>query len=234
LARPTGDGSSKPYAANVNRIFIVTATQPQTSDALIDRYLVVAETTGIHPVIVINKIDLADEQTRPLFEARAAKYRAVGYTVLFASVKRRHGLDAIVEELKGHTSILVGQSGVGKSSLVKSLLPDRDIRIGALSQTQQGRHTTTTSVLYHLPFGGDLIDSPGVRDFAVWHIEPEDIVRGFVEFREYLGHCRFSDCSHTSEPGCALLEAVDTGRIHPARLASYHEMMRSIQEPRRV
>lgn len=234
IARPLEGGGSKPYAANVDRIFVVTATQPSTDDGLIDRYLVVAETTHIHPVIVINKTDLAQTHQQSELRARADKYRAIGYPVLFTSVKREHGLDEIFTEMEGHTSILVGQSGVGKSSLVKSLLPEEAIRIGALSERRQGRHTTTTSRLYHLPCGGDLIDSPGVRDFAVWHIDREDITHGFVDFRDYLGRCKFSNCSHTSEPGCALLEAVNQGKIDPQRLVSYHAMMRSIEQGRRM
>jgi ribosome biogenesis GTPase len=227
LARPEMGGGSRPFAANLDRIVIVAATQPAPSQYLIDRYLVAAETTGIHPIIVINKIDLVSPEQRAPVEDLAQAYRDIGYEVLFTSVKQEHGLDPLIGHLKNRTSILVGQSGVGKSSLVKALLPDRDIQIGHLTEAQLGRHTTTTSVLYHLTFGGELIDSPGVRDFGVWHIDRAQIVEGFVEFRKYLGGCKFSNCSHTTEPGCALLRAVKEGEIQARRLESYHEMVRS-------
>lgn len=225
LVRPSAQGESRPYAANLDRIFIVAAVRPELSEHLIDHYLVSAESTAIHPVLVLNKVDLLDADERAQLDQRLSIYARLGYPLVFTSAKGDHGLDALRAQLSGHLSVMVGQSGVGKSSLVQALAPGEDIRIGALSDSEHGRHTTSTSVLYHLPFGGALIDSPGVRDFAVWHLEPEQIAHGFVEFRPFLGRCRFRDCSHRHDPGCALLAAVEAGEIAAGRLESYHRMI---------
>jgi ribosome biogenesis GTPase len=231
LARPEPGGGRKPVAANIDQIVVVIAPRPEPSDTLIDRYVVAAEAFGVRPLVLLNKIDLLDPAGREPFRQRLHVYESIGYRVLFASSRESHGLDALIEELQGKTSVLVGQSGVGKSSLVKALLPDLEIRIGALSAaTGRGRHTTTVTTLYHLATGGELIDSPGVWDFALWHLEPGDVAAGFAEFRPFLGKCRFADCSHRVEPGCALKEAAGTGAIQPSRLASYYEIMDSLQE----
>lgn len=230
LTRPGIGGHTKPVAANIDQIVIVAATEPQLSHYLIDRYLVAAEATNIQPVIVVNKTELLDPAARATLQRALQVYRDIGYGVLFTSAKTEHGLDPLVEQLRDRTSILVGQSGVGKSSLVKMLLPERDIRIGALTEARHGRHTTSTAVLYHLPFGGDLIDSPGVRDFGLWHMDREQITAGFIEFCPYLGHCKFSNCTHTSEPQCALRQAVEDGKISGERLNSYHRMIESLEQ----
>ena len=225
LARPGTQGETRPLAANLDRIFIVAAVRPLLSEALIDRYLVSAEVLGIRPVLVLNKTDLLQPADRAELDQQLGVYRRIGYELVFTSVEQAHGLDGLREQMRGHLSILVGQSGVGKSSLVQALVPSEEIRVGALSDSEHGRHTTSTSVLYHLPFGGELIDSPGVRDFAVWHLEPQQIAQGFVEFQPYLGRCRFRDCSHRHEPGCALREAAQAGSISARRVASYHQMI---------
>lgn len=230
LARPDTSGRQRPLAANVDRIFVVNAAHPPPSEYLIDRYLVTAELTGIEPALVVNKIDLAGTAGLDELRARFSIYARIGYSVLYTSATTEHGLDALTEALAVHTSVLVGQSGVGKSSLVKALLPEQAVRIGDLSDAQLGRHTTTTSVLYHLPGGGNLIDSPGVRDFAVWHLEPQQIAGGFREFAPFLGRCRFSDCSHRQEPECALREAVRAGDIASRRLESYLQIMDETQQ----
>jgi ribosome biogenesis GTPase len=127
--------------------------------------------------------------------------------------------------------VFVGQSGVGKSSLVNSLLPGVDIRVGALSElTGKGTHTTTTARLFHFPNGGELIDSPGIREFGLVHVSRDDVEAGFIEFRDLLGHCRFRDCKHDREPGCALLQALEEGRIQPQRMASYRHILASLPE----
>lgn len=229
LCRPDYSGRVKPVAANLDQIAIVVAPRPEFNEFLIDRYLVAIAGMGSEPLIVVNKIDLLDSQARTALEERLSTYRHIGCTVLFASSRSARGLDALGDRLGGCLSILVGQSGVGKSSLVQALLPNRDIRIQALSQaTGLGTHTTTTATLYHLPQGGDLIDSPGVRSFELGDLQAEDVDRGFIEFISYLGHCRFSNCSHTVEPGCALKEAVKCGEIDPRRLASYHQLKAAV------
>jgi len=222
LERPGFDGRPKAVAANLDQIVVVAAARPAPSLSLIDRYLVAAELSGIKPVVLLNKIDLLDSAALEALRARLATFETLGYPVLLASTHSEHGLDAVRARLAGHTSILAGQSGVGKSSLVKALLPDLEIRIGAVSEaTGHGRHTTTASVLYHLPHGGELIDSPGVRDFGLGHVAAERIIEGFPELQQLASACRFSDCAHTVEPGCALRAAAAQGEIDPRRLASF-------------
>jgi ribosome biogenesis GTPase len=219
------DGTEKPVAANIDRIFIVSAIRPEPSMHLIDRYLVVAEWLQLEPVIVINKIDLLEGKQEPALKQALSVYESLGYQLIYSSTRLDTGLEKIKQSLHDHTSIMVGQSGVGKSSLIKCLLPDIDIRIGELTEIEQGRHTTTSSSLYHLPDGGDLIDSPGVRDFAVWNLQADDIVYGFREFRPYIGHCKFRNCTHHNEPGCAIREAADAGKIERRRFDSYRQMI---------
>lgn len=229
LSRPDYGGRLKPVAANLDQVAVVIAVAPDFNEFLIDRYLVAIALIGVEPLIVVNKIDLLDDAGRERVDARLATYRRIGYTVLPASTRASHGLDALRARLGSHTSILVGQSGVGKSSLVQALLPDLDIQTRALSAaTGHGTHTTTTTMLYHLPGGGELIDSPGVRSFELAEVSPGELERGFVEFAPYLGRCRFGDCSHRVEPGCALLAAVAEGAVDPRRLAAFHQIRDSL------
>jgi len=172
--------------------------------------------------LLLNKSDLLDPARRPELEALLERYRAIGYTVLRASTVDAQGLDALCAQLRDRTSVFVGQSGVGKSSLIRALIPGVDIRIGELSTAEsKGRHTTTTAKLFHLPGGGDLIDSPGIREFGLDHLDRAQIEQGFVEFHEWLGRCKFRDCRHDREPGCALREALAQGRIDPERMRSF-------------
>jgi ribosome biogenesis GTPase len=232
LTRPDYSGRSKPVAANLDQVAVVVAPRPDLSESLIDRYLVATALIGVPPLLALNKIDLLDPAELQVIAKRLSGYRRIGYPVLFASTRSAHGLDQLKQRLRNRTSILVGQSGVGKSSLIRALLPDRDIRIQALSETTGlGIHTTTTSMLYHLPDGGDLIDSPGVRSFELTDVSPDKLEQGFVEFDPYRGHCRFSNCSHTVEPGCALLAAVKSGEIQERRLASYQQIKNSLTNP---
>ena len=229
LERPDPRGVLKPVAANIDRIMIVVAVEPAPFANLIDRYLVAAEATGITPALVINKTDLPADSTLAMLSAR---YQSLGYDILPASVRQQHGLDTLREALKGRTTVFVGQSGVGKSSLINMLLPDEEIRVGALSEdTRKGTHTTTTARLYHFPGGGDLIDSPGIREFGLSHLSEQQVTEGFVEFRPFLGRCRFRDCVHRDEPGCALRAAVDSGHIDLARFESYRRIIQSLSTP---
>ena len=229
LARPDRRGRLRPVAANLDWILVVTAADAPPDPGLLDRYLVAARAQGIRAALVVNKIDRLPSEQRCDLEARFAVYRAIGYPVIYTSASTGEGIDALRELIADGTGILVGQSGVGKSSLVKALLPDLDIRIAAVDATGHGRHTTTTSRLYHLPGGGELVDSPGVRDFALWHLDPRDLERGFVEFAPYVGQCRFSNCRHDREPGCAVAAAAERGEISPRRLASYRRLLHRIQ-----
>lgn len=232
LERPDLHGQLRPVAANIDQILIVVAVEPEPHPGLIDRYLVAAENTGIPPALVLNKSDLLPAEGGELREM-LARYGDLGYPLIEASARGDNGLDALHAQLTDRTSVFVGQSGVGKSSLIDKLLPDETLRIGALSaDTRKGKHTTTTARLYPLPEGGvagrpregDLIDSPGIREFGLWHLDERELADGFIEFRPYIGRCRFRDCRHRQEPGCALLDAVERGEIHPQRFASFQRI----------
>lgn len=222
---------TRPLAANIDQVVVVCAPQPALDELLIDKYLVAAELIGSNPVLVINKSDLLDADARAALETRVSTYTGIGYRVLFTSALSDDGIEPLADELAGKNSILVGQSGVGKSSLIKRLLPDLDIAIGRLSEASgQGRHTTTATTLYHLPHGGNLLDSPGVRDFRLEPAEAAELVHGFREFRPFLGHCRFHNCRHVNEPDCALSAAVERGEISERRLESYRSLLQWMDE----
>lgn len=231
LARPDPRGEERPLAANVDQLIIVCAPEPPLSEALIDRYLVVAELIGARPLILVNKSDLLAPAARAHLEERLAAFTRLDYPLLFTSTRENAQVAALMAHCNGHTSILVGQSGVGKSSLVRLLVPDAEIRVGQLSVASGlGKHTTTETTLYHLAGGGDLIDSPGVRDFQLWQATPDDLQRGFRELRDYQGQCRFMDCRHNGEPGCAVATAVDNGSVDARRLASYRVLLQQALE----
>ena len=231
LCRPDSRGQLKPVAANVDLIVIVFAPAPEPHANLIDRYLVAAEHAGIRPLLLLNKADLIDEQNAPALNALLAVYRQLGYPLLEVSAHHGEGMAQLQKVLDGHISVFVGQSGVGKSSLVNSLLPDVQTRVGELSEwSGQGQHTTTTARLYHFPGGGELIDSPGIREFGLVHVSRADVEAGFIEFNDLLGTCRFRDCKHDREPGCALLGALEDGRIQPQRMHSYRSIIASLPQ----
>lgn len=230
LARLDYNGQSRPVAANLDRVVVVLAPTPEPSEYLLDRYLVAIAATGVEGLLLLNKVDLLDRNGLAALVNRMEPYRQIGYPLLQASSHTEPGLDALREALRGHVSLLVGQSGVGKSSLVKALLPDRAIRIQAVSAaTGHGAHTTSASTLYHLPDGGDLIDTPGVRSFELGEIHPEALDHGFPELTPYLGHCRFTNCRHESEPDCALQEALAHGIIASRRLDSYRQLRAELE-----
>ena len=226
---PDQRGQLKPVAANVDRLIIVFAPLPTPYTNLIDRYLVAAEQADIEPLLVMNKSDLLKTSPNPELLQWLDDYSRLGYRTLLLSAGEGDGLDNLRAELKDHTSVFVGQSGVGKSSLINALLPGQDLRVGALSEsTGKGTHTTTTAKLFHFPAGGDLIDSPGIREFGLTHISHDELLEGFIEFRPFLGHCRFRDCQHLHEPGCALLQAVEAGDISAIRMSSYRHILSTL------
>ncbi|MGB0360704.1 MAG: small ribosomal subunit biogenesis GTPase RsgA [Endozoicomonas sp.] len=231
LSRPDMYGQIKPVAANINYIVVVIAPVPIPHPNLIDRYLVAAEAVGIEPVILLNKTDLLNNpEDKQLLDDMLANYERIGYQVLRASTRTEDGLNALKTLLDEHISVFVGQSGVGKSSLVNTLLPGVDIKVGALSETtSKGTHTTTTAKLFHFPAGGMLIDSPGIREFGLWHMEPEDVIFGFREFRPFIGYCKFRDCNHDNEPGCAIRKAIKNGIISEERMNSYRNILRPLE-----
>jgi ribosome biogenesis GTPase / thiamine phosphate phosphatase len=231
LLRPDFYDGLKPVAANIDLMIIVSAILPALSLNIIDRYLVAAEMTGIKPLLVINKADLLNNSELTLVQQQMTLYRELGYDFLLVSAKTNIGMPQLLDYLHSGTSIFVGQSGVGKSSLMNSLMP------GLAAHTQEvsvnsglGQHTTTVSRLYHLPDGGDLIDSPGIREFALWHLTPEEVTRGFTEFTPWLGRCKFRDCKHISDPGCAIQHAVEAGNISHERYDSYTKILASMAQ----
>jgi len=231
LARPDFRGQMKAIAANLDRIFIICSVRPELNEGLIDRYLVAAETLGITPVLVLNKIDLVDDEQLKILRERVSLYARLGYELIESSAKDKQGIDALLTSLHTHTSIMVGQSGVGKSSLVNALLPEVNIKTKEISEsTNKGMHTTSASRLYHLPKGGSLIDSPGVREFGLWQVSAEELFNGFVEFREHKGLCKFSNCQHKSEPQCAIRHAIKAKEISQGRYESYNRILESLTE----
>lgn len=215
-------------AANVDRLVIVTAVGPQFRPGLVDRMLVAAEVDGVPPLVVLNKIDLPEAAaTAPL----AARYTRIGYQVLPTSAATGQGLDELAALLRGRVSALAGHSGVGKSSLLNRLAPGAARAVAAVSRvTGKGRHTTSVAEGY--PFdGGVLIDLPGLREFGLAGVTPRRLAEAMPDLREAAAGCRFADCAHEVEPGCAVRAAVEAGAIHPERYRAYRRMLESLRHP---
>ena len=233
LERPDNYGKLKPVAANIDQVLVVIACQPEPQANLIDRYLVAARLMDIQPVIVLNKSDLINSSNKSGLGALLSTYQNLGYpTVKIISSRHQPAeLANLPELITQRTSIVVGQSGVGKSSLINTLLPDANLAVGALSSfSGEGTHTTTQAKLFHLPGGGKLIDSPGIRDFSLWHINESQLEQGFLEISAVVGKCRFRDCRHQQEPDCAVLAAVQSGEISATRWDSFIRIREAIRE----
>jgi len=233
LERPDNFGKLKPVAANIDQMLIVIACEPAPQLNLIDRYLVAAELMNIRPILVLNKSDLLNSDNKAGIETTLKLYLDIGYqTVNIVSSRHQAAqLAKLPELISDRTSIVVGQSGVGKSSLINTLLPTAKLEVGELSEsTREGTHTTTQAKLFHLPQGGQLIDSPGIRDFSLWHIDLLQLQQGFSEIADALGLCRFRDCRHENEPGCEILARVKNGEIGEQRFESYLRIKAAIQE----
>ena len=231
-------GAIKPVAANIDQVVIVTSLKPKPNPYLIDRYLAATENLPSKALIIINKIDLLDDNTqgdelKKIVDNLTALYRSIGYRVICASMENNIGITEISEALGSTTSILVGLSGVGKSSIVKKILPLEEIKIGETSTaTGEGKHTTTVSAFYHLDNDGIIIDSPGVRDFTPSSDSIEEITNGFIDVRKFNGACKFTNCSHTNEPGCAMKQAVSDGNLNTLRFKNYLRMIEDFLNPK--
>jgi ribosome biogenesis GTPase len=224
-------GATKPVAANIGQLVIVTAIKPKPNPYLIDRYLVATENLPAEALIVINKVDLLDHKTKIIVDDLTELYQDIGYRVITSSMKQDIALDELADALSNTTSILVGLSGVGKSSIVKAILPKEEIRIGETSEaTGEGKHTTTVSALYHLKGNGILIDSPGVRDFTPINKSQDEIIHGFIDVRKFNGACKFTNCSHINEPGCAMKQAVDEGNLNKQRFNNYLRLVEEFNQ----
>ena len=233
LTRPDYYDGVKIVAANIDQIFIVSSILPDFSDQIIDRYIIASEDMSIHPTIILNKVDLASEEQLNAIQERLAYYEKLGYPTLQMSCKEKQGTEQLLPLLKGKTSIFVGQSGVGKSSLINQLIPDANVDVGDISDNSGlGQHTTTASRMLTFPSGGHLIDSPGVREFGLWHLTPEQIINGYIEFLPFISQCKFRDCKHLNDPGCAIKEALAHQEIAQFRYDNYHRILQSMEENR--
>ncbi|MEX0964691.1 MAG: small ribosomal subunit biogenesis GTPase RsgA [Pseudohongiellaceae bacterium] len=230
FGRPNVEGQFKAIAANIDLVLVVFASSPTPHVSLIDRYLVAIEQLGLDAVLVLNKLDLLSPDNLANLDSMLSNYEKIGYPSHKVSAEDGRGMAELEHALAKKTTILVGQSGVGKSSLVNTLNKVSLAGVGALSETwDRGTHTTTTSALYHMA-GFDLIDSPGIREFGLGHITPQQVFEGFIEFRPHAGSCKFRDCSHRQEPGCAIADAVAAGQISSERVESYFRILDSLDE----
>lgn len=220
LARPTSAGLKKPVAANITQLIIVAATKPEISWPLLDSYLIMAESLRLHAVILLNKTDIPCETLKAEL---IADYKALKYPIIFANRNEQDGYDQLKKALDNQISVFVGQSGVGKSSLISAILPHEEgIQTQEISAgAELGRHTTSNSRYYHLPTGGALIDSPGVREFNLWQMDAALIAQGYIEFTPLISQCKYRNCLHKDTPHCAIVEALSQGTISQRRYDNF-------------
>lgn len=231
ILRPTQHGGLKPVAANVDVMVIVIAPVPKASPELIDRYLVGASVSRVRPILLLNKVDLIEKGQASSVNELLSLYQSLGITTLRLSAQDVGSFGTLLDVLQDQTTVFVGQSGVGKSSLVNALLPEESLQIGALSETRNiGRHTTTMARLYRLPSGGSLIDSPGIRDFGLWHLPKDSVLAAFAEIEALAYQCQFRDCRHHQEPGCQVQQALASGELHASRFASYQRILKQMDK----
>ncbi|MFM9183392.1 ribosome small subunit-dependent GTPase A [Legionella pneumophila] len=223
LARPSQKRLKRPVAANITQLVVVIAPKPEISWPLLDSYLIMAEILQLHVVIVLNKIDLP---CQTLQQRLMMDYQLLNYPVIMASNQTPDTIVPLKQALNNQISVFVGQSGVGKSSLISSLLPhEENIAIDKISMVSElGKHTTRNSRYYHLPSGGALIDSPGVREFSLWDIDCAMIAQGYKEFKPYLSQCKFRNCTHIDTPQCAIIDALNKGKISTQRYENFTKL----------
>jgi ribosome biogenesis GTPase len=227
LYRSNVRGGAEPVVANLSQLLVVLAPMPVPDLFVLDRYVAAATSGGISATLVLNKRELGIDEH---LQRELGVYQAAGYDWLACSTRTGEGMDALLAACAGATTALVGQSGVGKSSLIRRLVPQADVEVGDLVREEEGRHTTTASHLFDLPGGGSLIDSPGVRDFAPAIDRLDGGHLGFIEVARLAPECRFADCRHMREPGCAVIAAVAAGTMHPRRYESYRRLRRLFEE----
>lgn len=219
-------------ASNLDLCFlVVTISHPTTATTFIDRFLASAEAYRVPVVIVFNKTDLYNDAEREELEYLTALYESIGYRCLQTSATEEDGIEILKEMMRGNVSLLAGNSGVGKSSLVNAVAPEIAAKVGEISKTHDtGMHTTTYSEMFEFMPGSYIVDTPGVKGFGTYDMEAEEISHYFVEFFELSKDCRYGNCTHTHEPGCAVLEALEKGEIAPSRYQSYLSMLDDKEE----
>ncbi len=219
-------------AANIDQTRLVcTLREPRTSQGFTDRFLVAAEAYHIPAILVFNKSDLHREKEQLQFEERKEMYEAIGYTVILMSVEKNEGIKEVQEVLQGKTSLVSGHSGVGKSSFINALIPSFALKTQEVSGwSGKGLHTTTFAEMYDLPFGGRIIDTPGIREFGLVDISKQELSHYFPEMRTLINECQFNNCLHVNEPGCAVKAAVEGGKINVERYVSYCTILESISD----
>lgn len=218
----------KPLAANLTHLGIVSACAPGIDLLLIDQFCLAAHRAGVSAIIIFNKCDTASHDEIRELERLATVYRKIGYPSVLIDTKTANGMQPLMQELPDRVITLVGASGVGKSSIVQKLLPDRELRIGALSAaTGLGSHTTSVTYWYELGDGAAIIDSPGVRQYSVSHLDAKTVREGFHDLAGIGAECRFNNCSHTVEPDCQVISALKRGDIADFRYANYHKLISS-------
>lgn len=220
-------GKEHVIIANVDTAWIVQSVrEPRINPGFIDRFLVMCEAYGIPAGIVINKVDLMDEAAREITDYFADLYTSLGYQAIYTSARTEKGLDAFRKCLNTGIHVVVGPSGVGKTSLLNKIIPGLKLKTGAVSErTLKGKHTTTYAELVPIPGGGFIGDTPGLREFGLYNIEPQELSHYFVEYRAFLGTCRFPNCTHDHEPGCLIKELVEEGDLAIERYESYINML---------
>lgn len=219
-------------AANLDQsLLVATLKEPRTSQGFIDRFLIASEAYHVPALIVFNKADLYKKKEMEKFEAFRAMYEGVGYSIILTSVSAQSGIEEVKEKLKNKTTLISGHSGVGKSSLLNLLFPGINLKIRDVSGwSGKGQHTTTFAEMFDLPFGGRIIDTPGMREFGLVDISRQELSHYFPEMRQRLNDCQFNNCLHVNEPGCAIKEAVIQGVINEERYVSYVNILDSIEE----
>ena len=219
-------------AANIDQsLLLATIKEPRTSQGFIDRFLVASEMYHVPAILLFNKLDLYKDKEKALLEKFTEIYTSIGYTVLGMSVKENTGLEEIYAWLKNRTTLISGHSGVGKSTFINALVPELKIKTKDVSGwSGKGMHTTTFAEMYDLPFGGRIIDTPGMREFGLVHIDRNELSGYFPEMKQRLNDCQFNNCLHLNEPGCAIKEAVMNGEIDEDRYISYATILESISD----
>jgi len=228
-ADPRSAGRRQVLAADVDQVAMVVAPGPGLRFGLVDRFLIAVERSGARPLLVVNKSDLLRDPAQEL--AGLEPYRVLGLPIVLCSALTGNGIAALRDRLRGSLNVLVGQSGVGKSSLLNALVPGLGLRTGATRERDgKGRHTTSSTTLHQLPDGGQVIATPGVRQFGLWGVERRELSDFFPEFGGYAPACRFGDCLHDREPGCAVRDAAERDAIAAARYASYLRVLASLED----